>query len=216
MTVLALVDLAAALASSEPRAGTTRVVAVDGPSGSGKTTLARRLRRHLRCRSIHMDALYPGWDGLAAAPGLLVGGVLRPLAEGRPAAFRRWHWGEGRWAESHDVRPAPVLLVEGVGSGALACAPYLSTLLWVEAPTDERFRRGMERDGDTYRPHWQRWAAQEAVMFAADGTRGRADVVVDGASTETHDPATQVVLLAGAVGPPHQHHVARRTDGAKR
>jgi hypothetical protein len=122
--------------------------------------------------------------------------VLRPLAEGRPASFRRWHWGEGRWAEAHEVRPAPVLLVEGVGSGALVCEPYLSSLVWVEAGRDERRRRGLERDGETYRPHWERWEAQELTMFAADATRRRADVRVDGDPLAEHDPATEVVLLA--------------------
>ena len=39
-------------------------------------------------------------------------------------------------------------------------------------------RRGLARDGELYRPHWERWAAQEEALFAADRTRDRADVVV--------------------------------------
>lgn len=195
MTVVDLAEVQRLLTSRSARAGTTRVLAVDGPSGSGKTTLARRLRRVLGCRSIHMDAIYPGWDGLAEAPGLLVDQVLRPLAAGRPAAYRRWSWEAHRWAESHDVAPDPVLLVEGVGSGAVACAPYLSAVVWIEAPREERMRRGIERDGEAYRPHWERWAAQEVEMFGRDRTRERADLRLDGAPTLEHDPETQVVLL---------------------
>lgn len=183
------------LVSSRPAAvGRTKVLAVDGPSGSGKTTLTRRLRRVLSAPSIHLDAIYPGWDGLAEAPGLLVAKVLEPLAAGRPAAYRRWDWDAGVWAESHPVAPSPVLIVEGVGSGATACAPYLSALLWVEAPTDVRMRRGIARDGEAYRPHWERWARQEQVMFAADRTRERADLRIDGDAQVSYDPATQVVL----------------------
>jgi hypothetical protein len=55
-------------------------------------------------------------------------------------------------------------------------------LVWVEAPEAERFRRAMERDGDAYRPHWDRWARQERIHFAREGTRARADVVVGPAS----------------------------------
>ena len=34
------------------------------------------------------------------------------------------------------------------------------------------------RDGEAYRPHWQRWAAQERALYAADRTRESADVIV--------------------------------------
>ncbi len=148
-----------------------------------------------------MDALYPGWDGLAEAPALLVEQVLRPLAEHRPAAYRRWHWEEHRWAESHPVAADPVLLVEGVGSGALACAPYLSALVWIEAPREERMRRGIERDGETYRPHWERWARQETSMFASDRTRERADLLVDGDPAQQHDPEAEIVLTDASTRP---------------
>jgi len=38
---------------------------------------------------------------------------------------------------------------------------------------------GMSRDGDSYAPHWRRWADQEDRLFAAEGTRARADLVID-------------------------------------
>lgn len=192
-----LTDLAELLADRPARAGGTKIVAVDGPSGSGKTTLAHRLGPLLSAPSIHMDALYPGWDGLPEAPALLADQVLRPLAGGLPAAYRRWDWDNDRWAESHPVRPTPVLIVEGVGSGAAICAPYLSLLIWIEAGRDVRMARGIERDGEAYRPHWERWAAQEARMFAWDRTRERADVLVDGDPGDDHVPATEYVSLKG-------------------
>jgi uridine kinase len=176
--------LAAEVRRRPARAGACRVVAIDGPSGSGKTELADRLAARLAVRLevpvVHMDDLYPGWDGLADAVPALVGWLLAPLAEHRPAGYRRFDWERGEYAEWHEVPPAPDLLVEGVGSGARACAPYLSLLVWVEAPRDVRFARGIARDGEAYRPHWERWARQEEAMFAAEGTRGRADVIIDG------------------------------------
>lgn len=173
-------ELAALLTARPPSAGATRVLAVDGPSGSGKTDLAAAVSDVLGgAPVVHMDDLYPGWDGLADAVPRLVAEVLEPLSRGDAARYRRYDWGSGRYAEWHEVDPAPtgdVLVVEGVGSGALACAPYLALLAWVEARPEVRFARAMARDGGTYLPYWHRWAAQEDQHFPANRTRDRADV----------------------------------------
>ena len=163
-----------------PRCGRVLVVAVDGPSGAGKTTLARAVGRRLDARVVHMDDVYPGWDGLADAVPLVVEGLLAPLSRGEDAAYRRWDWVHDRWAtRPRDVRWVPRLVLEGVGSSVGAAGEYAALRVWVEAPRAVRFERGIARDGEAYRPHWERWARQEAALFAADGTRARADVVVD-------------------------------------
>src|SRR6202042_2836673 len=64
LTVMTVAELAARLAQTEPRLGRTRLIAVDGRSGSGKTWFAGRLARPLDAPVIHLDDLYPGWDGL--------------------------------------------------------------------------------------------------------------------------------------------------------
>jgi uridine kinase len=196
VTVLALTDLVARLRESPARAGSTRVLAIDGRGGSGKTMLADRLASLLEAPVVHMDDLFPGWDGLAAAVPLLTEQVVAPLAAGKAARYRRYDWDRGEFAETHELGRPAVLVVEGVAAGARPTAPYTSLLVWVEAPRAERMRRGLERDGETYRPHWERWARQEAAHFAADGTRARADVRVDGAPGVQHDPARELVLLA--------------------
>ena len=167
------------LAERAPHAGATHVVAVDGPSGSGKTTLAARLAAALDAPVVHMDDLYPGWDGLEDAVPRLAEWVLEPLSRKESARYRRYDWDRGEYAEWHDVPDTPVVVVEGVASAARAVAPHLSVVVWMEARPDVRMDRGMERDGETYRPHWERWARQEDAHFAADDTRSRADVVVD-------------------------------------
>jgi len=173
--------------AAPPRAGATRVVGVDGPSGAGKTTLAAAVAGALGeagpAPVVHLDDIYPGWDGLADAVPRLLEWVLEPLSAGLPARYRRFDWPADEYAEWHAVATdgARALVVEGVTCGARACAPYLSLLVWVDAPRDLRFRRGMERDGEAYRPYWERWARQEDAHFAAEDTRRRADVVVDGA-----------------------------------
>ncbi len=175
-----IADLAARVRAAPPRCGATRLVCVDGPSGSGKTVLARALGVALDAPVLHLDDLYPGWDGLAATGPLLVDGVVAPLRAGRDASYRRWDWERSAPGATVLVGRPPVLVLDGVGSGARPIAAHTVLLVWVEAPRDERFRRAIARDGETYRPHWERWAAQEVAHFAAEGTRARADVVVDG------------------------------------
>jgi hypothetical protein len=97
----------------------------------------------------------------------------------------------------HDLGSPGLLVVEGSGCGARLISERAVLLVWIEAPRDERFRRGIARDGETYRPHWDRWARQEADHFAAEGTAGRADIRVDGAPSVPHDPARELVLLPG-------------------
>ncbi len=155
------------------------VIAVDGPSGAGKTRLAGLLAQRVDDAAVvHLDDVYPGWAGLEAAVPRLVGWVLRPAHAGGTARWRRWDWVAGRYAEWHAAPARAVLVVEGVGSGARACAPFVDVLVWVEAPEAERYATAMRRDGVGYRPHWRAWAASERRHFEREGTRARADVVV--------------------------------------
>ena len=83
------------------------------------------------------------------------------------------------YADWQDLPATSLLLVEGVGAGAGRNADFESVLIWLEADRDVRFRRGIERDGELYLPHWRRWAASEEALFAVDGTRSRADLIVN-------------------------------------
>jgi uridine kinase len=162
-----------------PACGPVRVVAVDGPSAAGKSTFAAALGAALGTVVVHMDDLFPGWDGLAAGVPLVTTQVLEPLARGEAAAYRRWSWVRDRWAGTTAVPHTELLVLEGVGSSARPAGDYASVRVWVEARRDVRFERGIARDGEAYRPNWERWARQEDALFLADGTRARADVLLE-------------------------------------
>ena len=165
---------------AQPRCGPTKVVAIDGASGAGKTDLAATLVEQLPgAHLLHMDDLCPGWDGLARAVADLHDLVLAPLARGERAEYRRWDWEQDRYAKWCSLPATTLLLVEGVGSGAGPGADLESALIWLEADRDLRLRRGIDRDGESFRPHWQRWAAQEEALFMVDGTRSRADLILN-------------------------------------
>jgi uridine kinase len=172
------------VARARPRCGSVTVVAVDGPSGAGKTTLANAVAEALcaggRSASVvHVDELVPGWDGLAETPALVAEAVLEPLSRGEPAAFRAWDWEADDWGEVRSVPVAEVLVVEGCGSSAHPAGDWASVRVWVEAPVSQRYSRAIGRDGEVFAANWERWAAQERDLFARDGTRSRADLVVE-------------------------------------
>jgi para-aminobenzoate synthetase len=160
-----------------PACGTTKVVAVDGPSGAGKTAFAGGLAAATGADVLHLEDLYPGWHGLARTPPV-VADVLASVAVGGTGSARRWDWQRGVPGAELRVRPSRLLVLDGVGSGASVVRPFLSLLIWVEAPADVRKQRALDRDGDTYAPYWDVWAAQEAEHFTAEQTRRHADLVV--------------------------------------
>ncbi|HYY11803.1 MAG TPA: hypothetical protein VE781_12760 [Kineosporiaceae bacterium] len=163
------------------------VVGVDGRSGAGKTTLARSLVVALselgaHAVGVHLDDLYPGWDGLDAVVPV-VRALLSDLAGDTPVVVPTWDWPAGRPGPSRTLAglgpPRPrVVVLEGAGCGARATAPWTAALLWVDADPAVRRARALARDGDTYAPHWQRWADQEEAYAAREQVPARADVVL--------------------------------------
>jgi para-aminobenzoate synthetase len=171
-------ELVSAIQGRQPACGSTRVLAVDGPSGSGKSELADRLVKRLGAMPVRVDELVPGWHGLAAMPPVVASDLLAPLAAGEIASVRRWNWVDDRPGELLDVWPEPFLVLDGCGSGSRIIRPYLSMLVWVDAPADVRRARAMARDGAVFEPWWDVWAAQERVLFATEQTKAAADVRV--------------------------------------
>lgn len=143
------------------------VVLIDGRSGSGKSSLARTVAREWPegrpVQLLAMDSFYPGWSGLAAASDMVRDGILGPYARGEAGRWRRWDWAGDQPAEEHLVDPALPLIIEGAGALTPATAAMADVRVWLESPVASRRDRALERDGDTYRPHWDAWAAQEDV-----------------------------------------------------
>jgi uridine kinase len=166
--------------SRAPRAGRTRVVAVDGRSGAGKTSFATALQAALDAPVVRLEYLYGGWDGLERGVDMLASEVLEPLAAGRMALVPRYDWVAARWDVPWALEPPEVLIVEGAGAGAQRAATYESVLIWMETPASVRKKRALDRDGETFAPYWDAWAAQEDAMLARERTPERADIVIEG------------------------------------
>jgi hypothetical protein len=151
------------------------VVLIDGRSGAGKSSLAARLAENWpfegRVQVIALDSIYPGWDGLDDGVERAREWILRPHARGMLGTWRRWDWTVGDEAESHGVDPALGLVVEGSGVLTPTTAPLADLRIWVEADDSTRRSRALARDGDAYRPHWERWAEQERRHIERDDPR---------------------------------------------
>jgi len=149
----------------EQVAASNPVVLIDGRSGAGKSSLARALvaRWPLRGRVqlIALDSIYPGWDGLDDGVALARELILTPHARGMVGVWQRWDWTTGEPAEAHAVDPSLPLIVEGAGLLTPTTARLGDVRVWLESPAASRKQRALDRDGDTYRPYWERWARQE-------------------------------------------------------
>lgn len=170
------------------------VVIIDGRSGSGKSTLAAALARHLRMAGVRdlqltgPDQWYPGWWGLEEGTRTLVellgGTPLMRTPAGRTSRDNRtygyyvWDWVEsrpGRYVRLDRNRP---VLIEGSGSLCPVTAQAADLTVWVDCGAELRRRRAIARDGATYEPWWEVWAAQEDEHIRVNQPQRLADVVV--------------------------------------
>ncbi|PZE63926.1 ATP-binding protein [Curtobacterium sp. MCPF17_018] len=165
--------LAAAAAGVAAATGRRAVVLIDGRSGTGKTTLGAQVAEQLGAQLVHLDDLYPGWDGLRAAADAVVTDVL-----GAPSGYRRWDWVADAPVDWASVDPDLPIVVEGCGALSRASAPLASLRVWLEADDAVRWDRAIGRDGEVFAREWDRWAAQEQAFIAAEDPAALADVVL--------------------------------------
>ncbi|MFX1820632.1 aminodeoxychorismate synthase component I [Pseudarthrobacter sp. CC4] len=158
------------------------IIAIDGRSGAGKTTLAvelaARLRAHHRVSLFHLEDIYPGWNGLMVGIDRYVATVLEPLSRGDAATWTSWDWQNHYDGDSRVTLPAEIVIVEGVGAAAAAARRLLSAVIWADSPEEVRRTRALDRDGGTYEPYWDQWAAQEEEWLRTDDVPQHADVRV--------------------------------------
>ena len=179
--------------SRPARLGGSRLVAIDGPGGAGKTAFAERLSHALGDATIVQTDDFASWDDPLGWWPRLEAEVLEPLARGRIARYRAYDWAARKPGPRRVVRPADVVILEGVSSARAAVTDRLTYAIWIDAPAEVRLRRGLERDGKKARPNWERWMAEEDAFFAKDPVRERADVIVDGNPEAPHDPELEFV-----------------------
>jgi len=164
------------------------IIAVDGRSGAGKTTVTSRLTAVVPdARVLHIDDLDWNeplfqWDRLlvAALTDLRRDGALDMTPPAWPL--------HGRTGSIVIPAGAPLVIVEGTGSGMRAVADLVDVHIWMQTDDDVAERRGIARDtrdgtnGDAEESvrFWHWWMSGERPFFAADRPWERARFIVSG------------------------------------
>lgn len=166
----------------------TPVVLIDGRAGSGKSTLTAVVQNLLfkqgesMPRVVHMDDLYPGWDGLAAGCDYLLRFVLTPVSRREVASWQIFDWTNGERTEWREFRGGTPLIIEGCGALSRQAAEVADLSVWIEAGEDVRHQRWLERDGHAFDEQWAPWAAQELDFYARERSAQIADLLSDSSS----------------------------------
>jgi adenylate kinase family enzyme len=173
-------DLTAAVLDLVDDGVTTPIVLIDGRAASGKSTIADALQRRLfkegetLPRVVHMDDLYPGWDGLAAGAEYLQRFVLGPIAARKTATWQMFDWALGERREWREFSGGTPLIVEGCGALNSNSAEVAHLTVWLEVAEDVRHERWLVREGSD--EHWAAWAAQELDFYARERSAALAAV----------------------------------------
>jgi uridine kinase len=155
----------------------TPIVLIDGRAGSGKSTFARLLQDQVfqearqSPKIIHMDDLYPGWEGLSQGSLYMVEQILKPLTQNAKAQWQRWDWTNSvrggtdprnGWREFDGQN---LLIVEGCGAVTAQSAELADLTIWIEAPRQTRRERFEARDRGVFSNFWASWSAQEDEFY---------------------------------------------------
>ncbi len=170
----------------------TPIVLIDGRAASGKSFLAAALKNQLfkeleqAPRLIHMDDLYPGWEGLIPGSHYLNQQILQPLKLGKAASWQLWDWEQGQrgrndepgngWREFSGGTP---LIVEGCGSLSRVSSELADYRVWIETEKQVRHKRWLERDGEKFNEFWHIWAGQEDEFYQQEKSAQLADLVIE-------------------------------------
>ncbi|MBU6143915.1 MAG: AAA family ATPase [Acidobacteria bacterium] len=163
----------------------TPIVLIDGRAGSGKSTFAEKLQNLLfqegdsLPRIIHMDDLYPGWEGLAQGAEYLQRMILTPLIKTGSASWQEYDWNLAKrntWREFSGGTP---LIIEGCGALNSFTKDISLVSVWLDADESIRKQRWQERDGDRFKDYFDMWSAQELDFIAREKSDQLADYLLN-------------------------------------
>lgn len=160
------------------------ILLIDGRATSGKSTLANAIQNEYfrqgesSPRIIHMDDLYPGWNGLAQGAEYLQRNILQPLAKREVAHYQLFDWAKNERGEWREFGGGTPLIIEGCGSINQNSIASADLSVWLDCDEEVRRNRWLEREGSD--EHFGEWAAQELDFYAREHSRELASLVVEG------------------------------------
>ena len=160
------------------------IVLIDGHAGSGKSTFADALKNLIfvetrqQPKLIHMDDLYPGWEGLRAGSIYLHDRILKPVSHGKSASWQNWSWVRSERLGFHEFDGENLLIAEGCGAISANNAALADLTIWIDSDSETRKKRFMERDGGRFRDRYALWAAQESEFYLEESSRALSEVQI--------------------------------------
>jgi len=170
--------------------GRLPIVLIDGRAASGKSQFAKELseicfsQEKQAARVIHMDDLYPGWQGLAQGSVYLLTNILIPLSKGRAASWQVWNWRKDhRGAEEpgngrREFSGGTALIVEGCGSISRLSSELSDLTIWIDADDEERRQRFSTRNAGAFDEYFGIWSSQEDEFYERENSRELARLMV--------------------------------------
>ena len=159
------------------------IIAIDGPAGAGKTTLASTLSLalspHMTTTVIHMDQLYPGWEGALGEDLTKTLTWLTACHKAKkPLLFSSFNWMSNEF-DSPKLHPSTHLLIlEGVASAQIAIEESLATSIWLDLDPAIGYQRVIDRDGENISREMKQWLLIQEQHFAADRTKERCEFLL--------------------------------------
>ncbi len=164
-------------------AGSVLVIGIDGHGASGKSTIARRVAAAIEVALVSGDdffadggagdlAAYYDWPRLRRE-------ALEPLRAGQVARFISSDpFVAGRAGSVVTIEPATVVVLEGVGAGAMQIDDLVDRAVLVDTPAQERVARLRERvDPHEWDDHW----LEAERRYFESRPRSSFDLIVAGA-----------------------------------
>ena len=148
------------------------ILLIDGRAGSGKSTLADEVQNEFfklgesAPRVVHLDDLYPGWQGLQLGVEYLQRAILTPLSKREVAHYQIFDWASGERNEWREFSGGTPLIIEGCGAINRNSIEFADLSVWLEESEETRKQRWIGREGSD--EHWAEWASQELDFYARE------------------------------------------------
>lgn len=164
------------------------IVAIDGFGGAGKSTLAKALKNELQSAAIievddfflfgvKSDANKSNFDRAR-----LEEQVLKPLKQGKPAAYQKSIDVNNPLSDYFDVPQVDYVILEGVSSFHPDIKDYIDYKIWLDTPAEDAKNRMIKRDRAHGKEHgdlWNHWTESYQEYKDLHRPDASADLVVN-------------------------------------
>lgn len=167
------------------------IVLIDGRAGAGKSHFAKLLAEKLfqserqLPKLIHMDDLYPGWEGLRAGSQYLNHNILEPINQGKQAHWQIWDWATSTRGAAGEPSNGwrsydggNLVIVEGCGSVSEQSRKFAQLCIWIESDLDSRRARFSDRDQGVFDEYFALWSIQEDDFYSQENSQALCDLVI--------------------------------------